>query len=85
MDAQALRDLTAGLLKEVEDMRGQLWAKDREIVYRQTRIDQLTHEMAVLKRYQFGKRSEQLDSTQRACWTRASMPISRPSKKNSHS
>ncbi|MCS3509246.1 hypothetical protein [Achromobacter sp. JUb104] len=45
-------------------MRGQLSAKNREVVYRQTRIDQLTHEMAVLKRYQFGKRSEQLDSTQ---------------------
>lgn len=64
LDAQALRDFTAGLLRQVEDMRGQLSAKDREIVYRQTRIDQLTHEMAVLKRYQFGKRSEQLDSTQ---------------------
>lgn len=64
LDAQALRDMTVGLLKQVEEMRGQLSVKDQELIYRQTRIDQLTHEMAVLKRYQFGKRSEQLDSTQ---------------------
>ena len=38
--------------------------KDQELTYGQTKIDQLTHEMAMLKRYQFGRRSEQLDSTQ---------------------
>ena len=38
--------------------------KDREIVYRQAKIDQLTHEMAVLKRWKFGRSGEQLDSTQ---------------------
>jgi len=27
-------------------------SKDREILYRQARIDQLTHEMAVLKRWE---------------------------------
>ena len=32
--------------------------------YRQTKIDQLTHEMAVLKRWKFGRSGEQLDSTQ---------------------
>jgi len=64
LDAQALREFAAGLMKQVEDLRGEVTAKSQELVYRQTRIDQLTHEMAVLKRYQFGKRSEQLDSTQ---------------------
>ena len=39
-------------------------SKDREILYRQTKIDQLTHEMAVLKRWKFGKSREQLDATQ---------------------
>ena len=29
--------------------------KDREIVYRQAKIDPLTHEMAVLKRWKFGR------------------------------
>ena len=36
----------------------------KELVYRQTKIDQLTHEMAVLKRHRFGRSSEQVDSTQ---------------------
>lgn len=57
LDAQALRELAAGLMAQLHD-------KDRELTYRQTKIDQLTHEMAMLKRYQFGRRSEQLDSTQ---------------------
>ena len=38
--------------------------KDREILYRQTKIDLLTHEMAVLKRWKFGRSCEQLDSAQ---------------------
>ena len=54
---EQLRALAATLMAQVTD-------KDRELVYRQTRIDQLTHEISVLKRYQFGKRSEQLDSAQ---------------------
>ena len=29
-------------------------SKDREILYRQAKIDQLTHEMAVLKRWKLG-------------------------------
>ena len=42
-------------------------AKDREILYRQTKIDLidlLTHEMAVLKRWKFGRSHEQLDAGQ---------------------
>ena len=39
-------------------------SKDREIKYRQAKIDQLTHEMAVLKRWKFGRSREQLDSAQ---------------------
>ncbi|WP_321927412.1 IS66 family transposase, partial [Burkholderia sp. BCC1998] len=38
--------------------------RDQELRYRQTRIDQLTHEVSVLKRQQFGRRSEQLNSEQ---------------------
>ena len=38
--------------------------KDQEILYRQAKIDQLTHEMAVLKRWKFGRSREQLDSAQ---------------------
>ena len=39
-------------------------SKDREILYRQSKIDQLTHEMAVLKRWKFGRSREQLDAAQ---------------------
>ena len=41
-----------------------LCSKDREILYRQAKIDQLTHEMALLKRWKFGRSREQLDSMQ---------------------
>ncbi|WP_217426264.1 transposase, partial [Pandoraea terrigena] len=57
LSPEQLRTLAAELIAKVGE-------KDRELHYRQTRIDQLTHEMAMIKRYQFGKRSEQLDSTQ---------------------
>ena len=39
-------------------------SKDREILYRQAKIDQLTHEMAVLKRWKFGRSREQLNAAQ---------------------
>jgi transposase len=39
-------------------------SKDREILCRQAKIDQLTHEMAVLKRWKFGRSREQLDAGQ---------------------
>jgi len=39
-------------------------SKDREIIYRQAKIDQLTHEMAVLKRWKFGRSRELLDAGQ---------------------
>ena len=39
-------------------------SKDREILYRQAKIDQLTHEMAVLKRWKFGRSREQQGAAQ---------------------
>lgn len=52
-----LRTLAAQLMAEVGE-------KNRELRYRQTRIDQLTHEIAALKRLQYGKRSEQFTAEQ---------------------
>ena len=57
LDAQQLRELALSLMGQVAD-------KDRELHLRQTRIEQLTHEMAVLKRWKFGRRAEQLDPGQ---------------------
>jgi transposase len=59
-----LRALAAELLAKVGQKDQELLRKDRELQYRQMRIDQLTHELSVLKRLQFGKRSEQLSAEQ---------------------
>lgn len=59
MDAQQLRALAATLIEKVS-------RQDHELRFRQARIDQLTHEMALLRRLQFAARSERLDSGQRS-------------------
>ena len=57
MDAQQLREFAAGL---IETLAG----KDRELRHKQLKIEQLTHEMALLKRWKFAARSEQLHGAQ---------------------
>jgi transposase len=57
MDAPQLRELAATLIET-------LASKDRELHYRQVKIDRLTHEMAVLKRWKFAARSEQWHGAQ---------------------
>jgi transposase len=59
MDAQQLREYAADLIET-------LASKDRELQHKQLKIDQLTHEMAVLKRWKFAARSEQLHGEQRS-------------------
>jgi len=57
MDAQQLREFAARLIET-------LASKDSELRYKQLKIDQLTHEMAALKRWKFAARSEQLHGAQ---------------------
>jgi transposase len=59
MTADQLRDLTASLIHTVNQQAQQLQ-------FRQLKIEQLTHEMATLKRWRFARRSEQLDAIQRS-------------------
>ena len=59
MDAQQLRAFAAELLATVA-------SKDQELHHKQLKIEQLTHEMAVLKRWKFAARSEQLHGVQRS-------------------
>jgi transposase len=59
MNAQQLRDLATSLLAQVTQ-------KEQDLKSKQLKIDQLTHEMAILKRWRFGRRSEQLDAVQRS-------------------
>src|SRR5438034_4504396 len=59
MDAQQLRAFAAELIETVA-------SKDRELRHKQLKIEQLTHEMALLKRWKFAARSEQLHGAQRS-------------------
>ena len=56
--------MVTGLMARITQRDETIASKNREITYRQTKIDQLTHEMAVLKRWKFGRSREQLDSAQ---------------------
>jgi len=59
MDAQQLRAFAAELIETIA-------GKDRELHHKQLKIDRLTHEMALLKRWKFAARSEQLHAEQRS-------------------
>ena len=50
LDAKQLREFARDLIAQIASLGQTITSKDREIVYRQAKIDQLTHEMAVLKR-----------------------------------
>ena len=62
LSAEQLRNVVMALMLEAGEHAKVIASKDREILYRQTKIDQLTHEMVVLKRWKFGRSREQLDS-----------------------
>ena len=64
MDAQQLREFAAGLIET-------LASKDHELRYKELKIEQLTHEMALLKRWKFGAQSEQLHGAQRQLFDEA--------------
>ncbi len=55
--ADQLRALVTDLFDRVEN-------KNRALVHRDAVIEKLTHELAILKRHRFAKRSEQLDAIQ---------------------
>jgi transposase len=64
LNAGQLRALAGELIAQVAQREQAIAGKDRELKYRQAKIDQLTHEMAVLKRWKFGKSGERLDPAQ---------------------
>lgn len=53
-------------LAQIAHTDSEMRVKDRKLVWSEARIDQLTHEIAVLKRWKFSARSEQLDATQKS-------------------
>ncbi|MCO5121036.1 MAG: IS66 family transposase [Burkholderiaceae bacterium] len=73
MDAHALREFAASLIDRVarldEDnarLGGENARLDTENRTKQLKIEQLTHEMAILKRWKFAAKSEQLTGEQKA-------------------
>lgn len=60
-----LNQLSADQLRALAaDLMDSLASKDRELHYSKTLNEKLTHELALLKRHRFAKRSEQLDAVQ---------------------
>jgi transposase len=68
LNAEQLRQLAAELITKLAKQSQQhavvIAAKDSDIQYRQAKIDKLTHELATLKRWKFGRSSEQLNAAQ---------------------
>lgn len=64
LSAQEMRELASGLIAKVARLDQTITSNAKELLYRQTKIDQLTHEMATLKRMKFGRSREQLDAAQ---------------------
>lgn len=65
MGADELREFAASMLSQLIDSQKKLSETQQDNRLKQLKIDQLTHEMAVLKRWKFGGRSEQLQGEQR--------------------
>jgi transposase len=64
LNAEQLRALAAELMARITEQSKVIAAKDSDILYRQAKIDKLTHELATLKRWKFGRSSEQLGGVQ---------------------
>ena len=72
VDVQQISGLSEPQLRELaSSLIAQIARKDQDILYRQAKIDQLTHELAVLKRWKFGKSREQLDPAQASLFDEA--------------
>jgi transposase len=59
-----LRELVASQLARIQQQDALIAHHAQELRYRQAKIDKLTHELAIHKRWKFGRRSEQLPAEQ---------------------
>ena len=64
LNAEQLRELAQELIAKITQQSQAIAAKDSDILYRQAKIDKLTHELATLKRWKFGRSSELLNAGQ---------------------
>lgn len=65
MNADELREFAANMVSQLIESQKKLSETQQDNRLRQLKIDQLTHEMAILKRWKFAARSEQLQGEQR--------------------
>jgi transposase len=66
LDAQQLREVVRSLMGQVQAKDAELQRRERDLAFKQTTIDKLTHEMAVLKRLKFAARSEAYTAEQKS-------------------
>tara|TARA_Y100000589_G_scaffold149516_1_gene142724 strand:+ start:940 stop:1299 length:360 start_codon:yes stop_codon:yes gene_type:complete len=64
LSTDQLRALATELMDSLDAKDQALGRKERELVRRNAIIEKLTHEVAILKRHKFARRSEQLDAVQ---------------------
>ena len=64
LNAEQLRELSTELIAKIAQQSQIIAERDSDLLYRQAKIDKLTHELATLKRWKFGRSSEQLNGTQ---------------------
>src|SRR5690606_35486514 len=64
LSADQLRALAMDLMASLESQEQALSQKDRQLIHRDAVIEKLTHEVAILKRHKYARRSEQLDAVQ---------------------
>jgi transposase len=66
LNAQQLREMVLSLIGTTASQAAAIERKDREIAFKQTTIDKLSHEMAVLKRLKFAAKSEAFNAEQKS-------------------
>jgi transposase len=66
LDAQQLREMVLSLRRGAAADKLEIERRDHEIAFKQTAIDKLTHEMAVLKRLKFAAKSEAFNAEQKS-------------------
>ena len=65
MNADQLREFASSMVSQLIESQKKLTETQQDNRVKQLKIDQLTHEMAILKRWKFAARSEQLQGEQR--------------------
>src|ERR1700760_3286169 len=66
MDVEELRKLASSLIAQIDQKDLERERIEKEIQWKDLKISQLTHEMAVLKRWRFGRGAEEFIGLQRS-------------------